>query len=122
MDLGAAPIAMSLARGEVVDFTMPLWTGRLRIIGGRRELEIDSWGLLLPLTPLVWAITLITLLVVSATLMLPSCFLKGRKMGQGGFRSVRVLLQQGDHAGASCRSLPYVLKVSVLSGAAVVPL
>ena len=43
-------------------------------------------------------------------------------MSQGGFRSVRVLLQQGDHAGASCRSLPYVLKVSVLSGVAVVPL
>ncbi|XP_063884881.1 probable glutamate receptor isoform X2 [Scylla paramamosain] len=94
VDLGAAPIAMSPIRAEVADFTIPLWSGRVKIVGGRGGLETDPWGFLLPLTPVVWAATLITLLMVCAILLLPSSFLLGRVLGRGGSRSVRVLLQQ----------------------------
>ncbi|MPC29058.1 Glutamate receptor 2 [Portunus trituberculatus] len=94
VDLGAAPIAISQTRAEAVDFTMPLWTGRVRIVSGRGELETDPWGFLLPLTPLVWSATLISLAVVCAALLLPSSFLPGRVMSRADFRSVRVLLQQ----------------------------
>ncbi|XP_063884877.1 probable glutamate receptor isoform X1 [Scylla paramamosain] len=120
VDLGAAPIAMSPIRAEVADFTIPLWSGRVKIVGGRGGLETDPWGFLLPLTPVVWAATLITLLMVCAILLLPSSFLLGRVLGRGGSRSVRVLLQQGEASmtvlGPYCHGLPCVLKVSVLSG------
>ncbi|XP_045124017.1 uncharacterized protein LOC123511973 [Portunus trituberculatus] len=99
VDLGAAPIAISQTRAEAVDFTMPLWTGRVRIVSGRGELETDPWGFLLPLTPLVWSATLISLAVVCAALLLPSSFLPGRVMSRADFRSVRVLLQQGEASG-----------------------
>ncbi|KAK8384813.1 hypothetical protein O3P69_014396 [Scylla paramamosain] len=111
---------MSPIRAEVADFTIPLWSGRVKIVGGRGGLETDPWGFLLPLTPVVWAATLITLLMVCAILLLPSSFLLGRVLGRGGSRSVRVLLQQGEASmtvlGPYCQGLPCVLKVSVLSG------
>ncbi|KAK8384953.1 hypothetical protein O3P69_014487 [Scylla paramamosain] len=96
------------------------WTGMIGMV----VRETDPWGFLLPLTPLVWAVTLAALLGVLLILKLfPSC-LPGRSLLRGGwtantYNPVRVLLQQGEASGTaldpSCRMLPRVLKVSVFS-------
>ncbi|XP_063884792.1 glutamate receptor ionotropic, delta-1-like [Scylla paramamosain] len=124
-DFAPGPFIISPVRREAVDHSTILRNGNLRILSGLSRLTIDPWGFLLPLTPLVWAVTLAALLGVLLLLQLfPSC-LPGRSLLHGGwsdntFSPVRVLLQQGEASGTvqgpSCWRLPCVLKVSVLSG------
>ncbi|XP_063885564.1 probable glutamate receptor isoform X1 [Scylla paramamosain] len=124
-DFAPGPFIISPVRREAVDHSTILRNGNLRILSGLSRLTIDPWGFLLPLTPLVWAVTLAALLGVLLVLQLfPSC-LPGRSLLHGGwsdntFSPVRILLQQGEASGTvqgpSCWRLPCVLQVSVLSG------
>ncbi|XP_063884797.1 uncharacterized protein LOC135113487 [Scylla paramamosain] len=124
-DFSPAPFALNPARNEAVDPSAVYGIVEVRILSGLTGLKIDPWGFLLPLTPLVWAVTLAALLGVLFVLHLfPTC-LPCRSLLRGGwsantFSPVRVLLQQGEASGTvldpSCWVLPCVLMVSVLSG------
>ncbi|XP_045124016.1 glutamate receptor ionotropic, delta-2-like [Portunus trituberculatus] len=98
-DFAPGPFIISPVRREAVDHSTILRNGNLRILSGLSRLTIDPWGFLLPLTPLVWAVTLAALLGVLFVLQLfPSC-LPDRSLLRGGwsantFSPVRVLLQQ----------------------------
>ncbi|XP_071545451.1 probable glutamate receptor [Panulirus ornatus] len=98
-DIGVGPFSTSSSRAEVVDFTWPVSQDQWKILAGRGRPEVDPWGFLLPLTPLVWVAILTTLLVVVAArgLLLISCSFKTttRSMrSPDAFTFTRVLLQQ----------------------------
>ncbi|XP_063885579.1 probable glutamate receptor [Scylla paramamosain] len=98
-DFSPGPFVLSSVRAEAAQATTEYTQGGLRILSGLTGLKIDPWGFLLPLTPLVWAITLTALLgVLFVRQLLPSC-LPGRSLLRCGwsantFSPVRVLLQQ----------------------------
>ncbi|XP_071536189.1 glutamate receptor ionotropic, delta-2-like [Panulirus ornatus] len=60
--IGLGPIVATAARAEVVDFTSPLSIISCRILGRQGRPEVDPWGFLLPLDPLVWLSILMALL------------------------------------------------------------
>ncbi|KAK8384566.1 hypothetical protein O3P69_014266 [Scylla paramamosain] len=93
------PFSLSPVRVSAADYTVPFWTGSLKIVGGLGGVRIDQWGFLLPLTFLVWVCTLAALLGVLVLLLIPF-YLPDTKLGRGGWSAdtlncVRVLLQQG---------------------------
>ncbi|XP_071548430.1 glutamate receptor ionotropic, kainate 4-like, partial [Panulirus ornatus] len=99
-DLGAEVFSVHAARAAVVDFTYPVVIVYLRIIGDRGLPEVDPWGFLLPLTPLVWASTLVTLVVLPTVVVLLASWsslktvvVQGSWL-QNTFVFIRVLLQQ----------------------------
>ncbi|MPC45361.1 Glutamate receptor ionotropic, delta-1 [Portunus trituberculatus] len=99
-DFSPAPFALNPARNEAVDPSSVYGIVQVRILSGLTGLKIDPWGFLLPLTHLVWAVTVAALLGVLFVLQLfPSC-LPGRSLlcsdwSVNAFSPVRVLLQQG---------------------------
>ncbi|XP_071540846.1 probable glutamate receptor [Panulirus ornatus] len=102
VDLGLGPFGVSATRAEVVDFTRSVLIDTLRIMGGVGRPEVDPWGFLLPLGPLVWTAILAALLVVTGVVWLLSlCLIREtrtrsgeREPTDGFFLYVRVLLQQ----------------------------
>lgn len=44
----------------------------LKVFAGRKSLEVDPWGFLLPMSPLVWAATMASLLAVTGALLIYS--------------------------------------------------
>ncbi|XP_071545498.1 uncharacterized protein [Panulirus ornatus] len=77
-DIGLGPYSFNPSRIEAVDFTWPVVIENTRIIAGRGRPEVDPWGFLLPLAPLVWAAILTALLLVpAAVVLLSSCALQG---------------------------------------------
>ncbi|XP_071535592.1 LOW QUALITY PROTEIN: uncharacterized protein [Panulirus ornatus] len=98
-DFATGPFVMSTARGEVIDFCWPVWTDDVRILGARGRPEVDPWGFLLPLTPLVWVVILMVLLVVPAISFLLSYYIQLQARSKAWwfaeiFRFIRILLQQ----------------------------
>ncbi|XP_071540574.1 probable glutamate receptor isoform X2 [Panulirus ornatus] len=99
-DLGLGPFGISATRAEMVDFTEPILIDYARIMAGRGRPEVDPWGFLLPLGPLVWTAILAALLVVLVAVFLLSFFvcLKGPQREswptESFFSYIRVLLQQ----------------------------
>ncbi|XP_063884886.1 probable glutamate receptor [Scylla paramamosain] len=95
----AVPYILSPQRASITGYTTPVFFGNVKIVSGLGGLEIDPWGFLLPLTPLVWVSTLAALLVVVVVLKsFPSC-LPGKTQGDGdlptnSFSSLRIILQQ----------------------------
>ncbi|XP_069190901.1 probable glutamate receptor [Procambarus clarkii] len=95
--IGVGPFILSEDRAEVVDFTVPIFIDYWRILGARGRAEVDPWGFLYPLEPLVWAAILGALLVLPLTTFLMSSW-----SSPGGhstwllvtFDCLRVLLQQ----------------------------
>ncbi|KAG7162341.1 Glutamate receptor 2-like 6 [Homarus americanus] len=69
-DISVGPFSVSASRMEVVDFTWPMEINYLRILAGRGRPEVDPWGFLLPLSPMVWAAILTMLLALPATVFL----------------------------------------------------
>ncbi|XP_045123996.1 uncharacterized protein LOC123511953 [Portunus trituberculatus] len=93
------PFSLSPVRVSAADYTVPFWTGSLKIVGGLGGIEIDQRGFLLPFTFLVWICTLTALLGVLVLLLIRS-HLPDTKLSRGGWSAdtlscVRVLLQQG---------------------------
>ncbi|KAG7162374.1 Glutamate receptor ionotropic, kainate 2-like 8, partial [Homarus americanus] len=103
-DIGLGPFGVSATRAEMVDFTREIITETARIMGGRGLPEVDAWGFLLPLAPLVWMGILAALLVMPAVVLLMSAF-SGFKTSSNNlwssdrfFGYIRVLLQQANTA------------------------
>ncbi|XP_045123998.1 uncharacterized protein LOC123511955 [Portunus trituberculatus] len=119
VDFGGVPFMLSPARAAAGDYTTVIYTGNVMILGGLGGLEIDPWGFLLPLTPVVWAASLMALLSVLALLKMFSLSLPTKMLNHGTLSPVRVLLQQGESQGlcwALLPGMPCVLKVSMFSG------
>nr|XP_053636402.1 probable glutamate receptor [Cherax quadricarinatus] len=99
VSIGAGPFMVDRWRAEVVDFTVPMVIDYWRILGVRGVPEVDPWGFLFPLAPLVWATILVMLVVLAAAVFLMySCgSLKSDDHNywlQVSFGYVRILLQQ----------------------------
>ncbi|XP_069169722.1 glutamate receptor ionotropic, delta-2-like [Procambarus clarkii] len=74
VDIGLGPFAIDAQSAAVVDFTWPVTIEYIRILGGRGRAEVDPWGFLFPLDPLVWASILGALLVLPlAVFLMSSC-------------------------------------------------
>ncbi|XP_069951463.1 glutamate receptor ionotropic, delta-2-like [Cherax quadricarinatus] len=99
-DIGLGPFGMSAMRAGVVDYTRPILVDYLRILGGCGRLEVDPWGFLLPLAPLVWGATMaVLLLLLVIVLMLSKYYAFDTSNLKGSsrdiyFKYLRVLLQQ----------------------------
>nr|XP_045600088.1 probable glutamate receptor [Procambarus clarkii] len=99
VDLAVGPVMLLGERTGVVDFTVPAIIDYWKIMGARGRPEVDPWGFLFPLEPLVWAVILGALLVLPASLFLmSSCFFQ-KTSGQRNwllltFDYIRILLQQ----------------------------
>nr|XP_045600623.1 glutamate receptor U1-like [Procambarus clarkii] len=75
VDIAVGPFGISRLRAEIVDFTAPMFIDNLRILGARGRPEVNPWGFLFPLEPLVWSAILGALLVLPlTTLLMASCF------------------------------------------------
>ncbi|KAG7162371.1 Glutamate receptor 2-like 7, partial [Homarus americanus] len=98
-DIAIGPFGLTPIRAEAVDFTWPLSYDNTKILAGLGDPEVDPWGFLLPLAPLVWAAILTALLMLlTVILMCSSCLSPKtstffiRLTDTHGF--IRVLLQQ----------------------------
>ncbi|XP_069939228.1 uncharacterized protein [Cherax quadricarinatus] len=99
VQLAVGPFMLSGERSQVVDFTVPVMIDYWRIIGARGHPEVDPWGFVFPLAPLVWAFILAALimLVAAVFLMYSSFSISTHRKGiwlQATFNYVRILLQQ----------------------------
>lgn len=92
VDFGLGPFGITAARAEVVDYTVPVVSDYLRILGGRGRPEVDPWGFLLPFRPFMWCAILGTLfLLLLSSRLLAKCF----SMNKPSMISyIRVLLQE----------------------------
>lgn len=74
----------------------------IRILSGLKGLEVNPWGFVQPLTPLVWVAVLTALTGVLAVLQLLHSCLPGSTVGRNSwpasnaFSCVRIILQQGE--------------------------
>ncbi|KAG7162429.1 Glutamate receptor ionotropic, kainate 4-like 5, partial [Homarus americanus] len=98
-DIGLGPFIMSASRAEVVDFTWPFTVSSSRVMAPRGRAEVDPWGFLLPLAPLVWTAILTVLLVLSVVISLmasclPRKFSNRSDWAVDAYNLIRVLLQQ----------------------------
>ncbi|XP_069945066.1 uncharacterized protein [Cherax quadricarinatus] len=99
VSIGAGPFMIDTYRSEVVDFTVPIFIDYWRILASRGLPEVDPWGFLFPLAPLVWATILGMLVVLAAAVFLMYAFGSVRNGYQNywvevAFGYVRILLQQ----------------------------
>nr|XP_053636394.1 glutamate receptor-like [Cherax quadricarinatus] len=99
VSIGAGPFIIDRWRAEAVDFTVPIFIDYWRYLAGRGLPEVDPWGFLFPLAPLVWTAILVMLVVLAAAVFLMySCgSLKSDDHNywlQVSFGYVRILLQQ----------------------------
>lgn len=89
---------MSASRSQVIDYLRPILVDYIKILGGRGRPEVDPWGFLLPLAPLVWVVLLLLLAAVALFLFLPyyMCLVNTRKAGiiDNVFLLSETLLQQ----------------------------
>lgn len=100
MDIALGLFDVTAARAEVVDFTFPVDIMYTRIIVSRGKPEVDPWGFLLPLAPLVWVGLLVSLLAVVAIIAVLSYCLSDETFNSTGSawratECIRVALQQG---------------------------
>ena len=70
VDLGLGPFGYTASRSKIVDYAAPVFNDYLKIMAGRGLPEVDPWGFLLPLAPLVWAGLLGALVVLMAIVLL----------------------------------------------------
>nr|XP_045589592.1 glutamate receptor ionotropic, kainate 4-like [Procambarus clarkii] len=75
VDVAVGLFGISGVRAEVVDFMEPILIEYIRMLGARGRPEVDPWGFLFPLEPVVWAAILAALLVLPLTaFLMSSCF------------------------------------------------
>lgn len=66
MDIGLGPLVLSESRAEAVDFVERVTNLQLRVLAGKRNPELNPWGFLHPLGPLVWLGLVAAMVCVSA--------------------------------------------------------
>ncbi|XP_068214364.1 glutamate receptor-like [Palaemon carinicauda] len=64
VDFALGPFGITYLRSKVIDYTDPLVVDYGQILGRRGNTEVDPWGFLMPLTPMIWAATFGTLFVI----------------------------------------------------------
>lgn len=94
VDIGLGPFGITAARSKIVDYTSPVVNDYLRILAGRGRPEVDPWGFLLPLAPLVWAGLLIALVLLLAIVPLLARFAFLNPPALAPY--VRVMLQESE--------------------------
>ncbi|XP_071526999.1 probable glutamate receptor [Panulirus ornatus] len=99
VDVAFAPFGVTSTRAEVIDFTHPMLIQYWTMLGARGRPEVDPWGFLLPLTPLVWVAILTTLLLMPAVVEILSTCLSFKDADYENWLSttfafLQVLLQQ----------------------------
>ncbi|KAK3891498.1 hypothetical protein Pcinc_004588 [Petrolisthes cinctipes] len=98
--MSIGPFGMSAVRAEAVDFSDPILIDYARILAGKGSPEVDPWGFMLPLTPVVWVAFFSSLLFLLSSVYLLVFFvwLKDScqiiQLDDISFAYVRVLLQQ----------------------------
>lgn len=110
-DMGYGPLLMSLERSEGVDFGDTLMFFNFKVMSGRGSPEMNPWGFLYPLTPMVWLGLFAALVCVwlSSVLLLNHALRSSwfdRVVGQFTIH-IRVLLRQGR---CPCGILHYVTR------------
>ncbi|XP_045101488.1 probable glutamate receptor [Portunus trituberculatus] len=70
VDLGLGPFGFTAERTLIIDYTVPVVNDYLRILAGRGRPEVDPWGFMLPLAPMVWVGLVVALVVVMAIVLL----------------------------------------------------
>ncbi|XP_069941762.1 probable glutamate receptor [Cherax quadricarinatus] len=98
-DIAIGPFGITENRTEVVDITWPVTIQYCCILGSCGKPEVNSWGFLLPLDPLVWAATLTALFLLPPWMYLLSSCCSFRSDTQNTwvkdtFGMIRILLQQ----------------------------
>ncbi|XP_064103986.1 probable glutamate receptor [Macrobrachium nipponense] len=63
-DIALGPHDLTEIRKTAIDYTTPIFNDARKFVVGQSRAEVDPWGFLLPLTPLVWVGTLVSLLIV----------------------------------------------------------
>lgn len=81
---------MSESRAEAVDFSDRVTNLQLRVLAGKRSPELNPWGFLHPLGPLVWLGLLAALACVSAASL--ALGERRRKLSQRGYERAFELL------------------------------
>lgn len=94
-DFGTGPFILNEARASAADFTSTIWMDNMRIVSGRGSPEVDPWGFLFPLRPMVWTALTATLLVMIVVIKVLAVFNLNIPATTNAFSMVRVLLQQG---------------------------
>ncbi|XP_042233738.1 probable glutamate receptor [Homarus americanus] len=103
-DIAVGPFSLTFTRSEAVDFTWPLYYDNTKILAGLGRPEVNPWGFLLPLAPLVWTFILIALLLLPALMVMCSSYLFPKTHTlyvwlTDAYEFIRVLLQE-------CISIP----------------
>lgn len=94
VDLALGPFGVTATRAVIVDYTTPVLSDYLKILGGRGRPEVDPWGFLLPLAPLVWAGLLGALVLLMAVVLLLARCASLQTPALAPY--VRVLLQESE--------------------------
>nr|XP_045604121.1 probable glutamate receptor [Procambarus clarkii] len=110
VDLAVGPFIISADRADVVDFTETVFIDYWWILGARGRPQVDPWGFLFPLEPLVWAAILVALLVLPLAVFLMSFYLSSNTSAQGNwllvnFDFIRMLLQQAAATAAAAAAV-----------------
>ncbi|XP_071535901.1 glutamate receptor 1-like isoform X2 [Panulirus ornatus] len=98
-DISIGPVSITATRSEAVDFAWPMWYDSSTMLAGLGKPEVDPWGFLLPLAPLVWVGILTALLVGPTAVFLSSSCFSMKTSRWSSYLSniygfIRVLLQQ----------------------------
>ena len=94
--MGLGPFAVTTIRATAVDYTRNILVDYGRILAGSGKPEVDPWGFLLPLAPMVWVGLVVALLVVMAIVLLLARCLPLHSPALAPY--VRVLLQESECA------------------------
>nr|XP_053641796.1 uncharacterized protein LOC128695320 [Cherax quadricarinatus] len=98
-DISIGPFSQTATRTEAVDFAWPLWMDSSGIVAALGRPEVDPWGFVLPLRPLVWVAILTAMLVMPSVIYLYSSCVSTTIYERNSWMSltygfIRILLQQ----------------------------
>ncbi|XP_068224022.1 probable glutamate receptor [Palaemon carinicauda] len=68
-DMALGPHDITLIRTTAIDYTSPIFTDARQFVLAQNRAEVDPWGFLLPLSPMVWIGALITLGVIALVMI-----------------------------------------------------
>lgn len=103
VDIGLGPFSVNAARYEKLDFTEPIITDYLRILARKGSPEVDPWGFLFPLSPVVWVTFLSALFFLMVAVHLLASFVRSEvthqinRLDNTFLIYLKVFLQQGKY-------------------------
>ncbi|XP_064095161.1 glutamate receptor ionotropic, delta-1-like [Macrobrachium nipponense] len=96
VDLALGPFAITYDRSVAVDFSFPLLVDNVKILGRRGRTEVNEWSFVMPLGPLVWLMTFVSLLALVVVTKLLGMIERKIPFGGGpGYSTyIRIIFQQ----------------------------